>query len=670
MKEKQQIQLPELMELVRFIRDNKYDKDPKINALLNCVIADNSDLESFNNLILLLQPLIVQQELRANPFPLPEPEVNGGIKFAITEPNQFVGLFPNELHVLITGEPGTGKTSMTNFLIAPQAMAQGIKCWFFVKARDTEKLIRFNNSIVTVDFDEKIKINPMQPPKKVSKHEWYASLWDMFIQAEAIYDGTKNFLIEQSYDLTGEYERFGVEPSLFELYDFIKEKDIPRGSRDSHYKESALNRIGGMLKSSLRDSLDCSSGCLEELVSENVIFNIGSLPASQQVFIVNTLIAWLFSFKENNKYDGRHFVVIDDAMLLFDANFEKRPDRGMPIINHHLAEVRKSKINMIVIGQFPSLMGQGIFGTSSTKIMFTLADSLDIDRMLDSMGIFDRKQREAARLLNKDNREMIVKFSSRYTKPFISFMPLIPGLEKLDEIEITKEEKRQYNSRHVNLFQSIIPRKPYQEIMKQKESEKDKHKDAELGLAKDILNNIYYRPFVDSTDRAYDLHLSNEKAKRMYRFIENERFAEPINLNIIGRGGQSKFFWLTDKGYELIQKPKKQEGSGGKGIQHVFIQGYLKEHLNKKSYEVQIEKEIEGKKIDLFCKKDEQKIAIEICVSTLKTEFLNIIKDRDKCDRLAIVCVDNNAKKKLIEEIGALKDEVEIYALHEFVKEF
>lgn len=667
MKEKQQIQLPELMELVKFVRDNKYDKDPKINALLNCVVADNSDLESFNNLILLLQPLIVQQELRANPFPLPEPEVNGSIKFAVAEQTQYVGFFPDELHVLITGEPGTGKTSMTNFLIAPQAMAQGIKCWFFVKARDTEKLIRFNKNIVTVDFDGQIKINPMQPPKNVSKHEWYASLWDMFIQAEAIYDGTKNFLIEQSYDLTREYERFGVEPSLFELYDFIKEKDIPRGSRDSHYKESALNRIGGMLKSSLRDSLDCSSGCLEELVSENVIFNIGGLPASQQVFIVNTLIAWLFSFKENNKYDGRHFVVIDDAMLLFDANFERRPDRGMPIINHHLAEVRKSKINMIVIGQFPSLMGQGIFGTSSTKIMFTLADSLDIDRMLDSMGIFDRKQREAARLLNKNNRETIVKFSSRYTRPFLSFMPLIPGLEKLDEIEITKEEKRQCNNKHVYIFQAIKPRKPYHF---KDEEQSEKTKEDELKAARDMLNDIYYRPFVDSTDRAYDLHLSNEKAKRMYRLIESESLVETVYLNLAGRGGQSKFFWITDKGYELIQKAKKPEYSGGKGIQHVFIQGLLKEHLDKKGYKVEIEKEIEGKKIDLFCKKDEQKIAIEICVSTFKTEYVNIIKDRGKCDRLVLICMDNNTKKKLLSELGNLKEGIEIYALHEFIKAF
>ena len=44
-------------------------------------------------------------------------------------------------------------------------------------------------------------------------------------------------------------------------------------------------------------------------------------------------------------YNGgkNYFIGIDDANLIFDISFEKRPDLGLPIIHHLLTTVRKSR---------------------------------------------------------------------------------------------------------------------------------------------------------------------------------------------------------------------------------------------------------------------------------------------------------------------------------------
>jgi hypothetical protein len=250
-------------------------------------------------------------------------------------------------------------------------------------------------------------------------------------------------------------------------------------------------------------------------------------------------------------------------------------------------------------------------------------------------------------------------------------MPELPIVRKLDSVTISKEEKERNNSQFLYLLDLIRPRKPYSEAAQLEEGVEEKIDTKEMALIENILSDIYQRPFVNSTDRAYDFKLSNDRAKRIYRYIENEGFVEPIFLNLTGRGGQSKFFWLNDKGLSLIKKPRKPEGSGGKGTLHIFVQDYIKDLAEKKGFkDIDIEKDIEGKKIDLFCTKDNQRIGIEICISTFKTEFLNIVKDKGKCDRLIIICVDNNAKKKLLEELRGFKDEIEVYALHEFVKAF
>ncbi len=142
-------------------------------------------------------------------------------------------------------------------------------------------------------------------------------------------------------------------------------------------------------------------------------------------------------------------------------------------------------------------------------------------------------------------------------------------------------------------------------------------------------------------------------SNRIYKYIEREQLAETISLNLTGKiGGLSKYHSLTEKGFELIGKSPIKKYSGGIGPTHCFLQRYYKKYLPNIGFKkIVIEKNIGGKKIDLFGKYHERKIAIEICISTFQTEHINVLKDIDKCDFLFIVCTDKKSIQKLEKEI-------------------
>ena len=57
-----------------------------------------------------LETAIEISQMFRSPFPLPDESVDGPIRFALTEKNQPVGLYPNDCHVIISGFTGSGKS--------------------------------------------------------------------------------------------------------------------------------------------------------------------------------------------------------------------------------------------------------------------------------------------------------------------------------------------------------------------------------------------------------------------------------------------------------------------------------------------------------------------------------------------------------------------------------
>jgi hypothetical protein len=339
------------IELMGFLK-KKGMLDKKNEAICLDLATEPGNKNLWNVYLEVLAPEIIKRQLSGSPFNIPDESVDGKIRLALTEQGKLIGINPEECHVLIAGQTGSGKSTLLRIIFS-QALSLGeyqankeamerIVCWLFVKAQDMRSLLRVSKDTLVVTFNE-IKLNPLEPPPGIKATEWASIFADLWIQAFRLYEGSKGFLIECLNNLYVKYSVLGYYPSLHDLYYYVRALNFPAISRTARYQESVLNRLGGLIKGSLTDIFDCSKGHINNLVNTHAIFEILYLTAEQQVFMVNYLLSYLFYYKLIHETGLRHFVGIDDANLIFDISFEKRPDLGLPIIHHLLTTVKKTR---------------------------------------------------------------------------------------------------------------------------------------------------------------------------------------------------------------------------------------------------------------------------------------------------------------------------------------
>lgn len=295
-----------------------------------------------------------------------------------------------------------------------------ITCWLIVKAQDMRGLLGVTRDIIVTRFND-IKLNPLEPVKGMKATEWGSIFADLWIQSFRLYEGSKGFLIECLNNLYLKYYHLGYYPSLYDLYYYVKSLKFPAISRSARYQESVLNRLGGLIHSSLAPVFNCSRGHISSMINLHIIFEILYLTVEEQIFIVNYLLSYLFHHKLLHESNERHFVGIDDANLIFDASFEKRPDMGLPVIHHLLTTVRKTKINIFCCSQTPHQLGASIHSNSFGKVFFSLSNGKDIEYMCQSMGITEKALKDYCYGLGSHG--VVVKFSGRYQLPFVASIP-------------------------------------------------------------------------------------------------------------------------------------------------------------------------------------------------------------------------------------------------------
>jgi len=630
-----------------------------------------------------------------SPFKQPDENLDGQIRFAVTELGLPVGFNPEEGHGLFVGQTRSGKTTVL-FLILDQALRQGIKCWLFVKSKEARKLLTVTKEMIVVDFKGGIEINPLLPPPGLSRGEWVNVFSDVFIQGFTVFEGTQNFIIELMNQLP-------PDSNLFDLLCKVEAtKCFPPSGRTSNYKESAINRLRGILSGDLGETFKCRKSDLESLAQHNVIFEIGNLTASQQMFVTNLLTTWLFKYKLKKVEDAEadwmaspvepfeivpediarkvlpiHYIGLDDANLLFSKEI-KRGFYPLAIISDLLATVRHARIYVFCCTHYPNELGESIKSNAFLQVMFALSNGDDVECMRRSMGIYELEMTKMCHRLKE--REIIAKFSKRYVEPFFA---RVLEVENIPSEWVSDKEAYENNERILGPRKKTTERKESKESEHTKESvtsekqEKKESQDSNEPKSEEtaFLWDIYNRPYASIKERYDTLKLSASKGDRIADSLIRKKLCRKHKINLGYRGGMTTFLELMPEGYEAIGTPPKEHLSRGGGFEHDFWINKISEHLKalRSDWQVSTEKQLKGKFIDVTIEFENKLIGLEVALTAVH-EKINLEKDFALCgcDYVIVGCKDD----KVIEEVKKIaqdlnegrRNKVGVCLLHELLR--
>ncbi|MCB4792205.1 MAG: hypothetical protein LHV68_09985 [Elusimicrobia bacterium] len=567
---------------------------------------------------------LIQNAGKVSPFYKPDikDNIQGVMKFGFSENVIPVGIDIGQFHTAVFGQTRSGKSVML-FMMLAQAMKQNNSVfWVFARANDIRRLLHVSNDIVFVTFDGQIRYNP------IPKDENLARFTDPFIQATTLFDGTDNYLAEQIYRLKIEKP----EPSLSDLYKHIMFQKHLTNSRQDQYKQSSLNRLGGILRSKLGNFLKGGKDCFEQLINHNVVFEMNELRSWEQVLVVNLLILHLSDWKRKHASDLHHIIVLEDASAICNIAFDRNPRK--PILADSFDTLAKDGFQFIVLSQSPGQVMHFLHAETDCKICLKLSNMDDAILMAHKLGV------------EKEHWEKFFWLPARTgfvsMKGLPAFLFRIPEIPLIDYSCFTDDWLKQNNARLLGITED-----------ENVEIEDEEAEDVKEELKKDerkLLEAIHVKQFVASMGMLSEITgFDVSKISRMSNVLAERGYISICDIRI----GKRPFRYpvLLVRGYQAlgIEEAEKQECKGGPDHRiWIFL---FESKFKKKGISAEHERFLgEGHSSDLVLKLSDYSVGVEVELSSANTK-----NNLEKGLRLGLNYIIFGAKdRKTLREIQAI----------------
>jgi hypothetical protein len=257
--------------------------------------------------------------------------------------------------------------------------------------------------------------------------------------------------------------------------------------------------------------------------------------------------------------------------------------------------------------------------------------------------------------------EAVVFLSRRQPDPVLIHVPDIPIDKRVDwnHLQRTMEPRIQRlftlqpatdpspTQGQLLLFDSTLQPRPVQSSATPTARSQDLN-DRQTDEIPLILMDVYNHPFLGKTERLRALFgTSASKGQRMANSVLHAGYVKEHDVQVGGRGGATKLWEITEKGYAAIGFPRRV--LPGKGdLPHKFLQHKVAEKLSDWGFKPRIEYFQNGKSVDVGIESETGPTAVEIA-TTAGNEVNNLLKDVEAGFSRALILAINETVKNATE---------------------
>jgi Helicase HerA, central domain len=556
-------------------------------------------------------------------------------------------------NMAIFGRSGAGKTNVA-FHLLEQLIEKGVPFLFLDWKRTARHLLpRLKQKVEVYTPGRSLSPFPFNPfivPPGLEPRAYINHLIDVLADAYTLGDGSRRILEKA---ISACYQQGNTAPTVNDVLSEVNK--IPEKERVRSWKITALRALESLAFSDVTaKDRAAQEKFAHSILDQNTIIELDALAQGGKKFLVPLLCLWLYYVKLSSpdREKLRFVVFVEEAHHVLYRNEQRSKES---LMNMLLRQCREIGIGMIVIDQHPHLISSAALGNTYTSICMNQKNPSDINKAAGISLVEDYEKRYFSQL---PVGQGIVKLQDRWRKPFLVQFPLVQVKKGTVSDKLLKRYSTSLNahSGRRNLKKDI-----FGQVRQVHANDYVLNEDA-FTLIYDVLQHK-----TDGVKERYRrLSMSIGKGNRIKQeLIENGLLA---SQTIPIYNTRKVLLRLTKQARDTLRI--NQNLPERASIAHEYWKHHYAQFFKEQGYQVTVEAPRHGGQADIFAKRNNKQVAIEIetgksnAVKNAKNNFLS------KIDRIIIIATDKLALTKTQHQLAKanllIPNRVEIYLAGEY----